>query len=702
MDVKKTNIKRFITSSDIVFVIPVYQRNYDWKKENCVQLFNDIKNLICNDKTHFIGTICYKMDGRYKSVIIDGQQRITTIMLLLKALYDSCNDEKLKKKINEQFLTNPYSDGDLKLKLKPIKKDEATYKALLDNDLALVDKNSNIYTNYLLFKDLLKDLIKKYNPDEIEDAIERLEVVEISLTDENPQIIFESLNSTGLGLTNTDLLRNYLLMSLDYPTQERLYLSYWLKIEELLGSDKMENFMVDYLIFQRRTNSISENGKSARISSKNLYTSFKKQFPNITGTDSHIAIENCFIDLYKFAKIYKHFIYSEKTTFSSLSKIDKKLYELFYLLNESAASILLMCLFDKFQSGIINEETLEKLIDICITMAFRSKVCGTYGLSSAQFAALAIQKIYSNPLFFNENIFDNFWIVLSSGNGKYSFPTDNEFKFSLTTSNLYQSLRSNITKYLLYKLEKQQPHSKELPEYGNATVEHIMPQTLSDKWIKYIKDNGQIDTYEKYLHTLGNLALTNYNSELGNKMFEEKKAEYKRSNYSLTESVSKYDIWNNEAIEDRSKRLSAIALKVWPASQLVQKNIAEIGTTYDLQSDFESFTKTKPSKCCVLGLEKNITNWTDFLELACLKFYEFDNENFKKLIDSEDTTISGFVSSDPNKLNKPRKIIDGVYFETFKLHTSTCLEVIKGIAEYFEKIYDSNIQQSIWFSIRKN
>ena len=283
MDVRKDSIYRFISAGEATFVIPVYQRNYDWKRDNCLQLFNDVINLTATHKTHFIGTICYKSHGRNDFVIIDGQQRLTSIMLMMKAIYDICDDEKLRKKINDRYLINDYSkysDGGKKLKLKPIKKDEnvfdklmGTEKAYLSEIFSVEEKVTNIFKNYELFIELTqKEVTRGKSLDEIEDAVEGLEIVEICLTDENPQVIFESLNSTGLGLTNTDLLRNYLLMSLAYKDQEVLYQNYWMRIEELIKSENMEQFLVDYLILKRKSNDLTENGKKAkRIRKRKIY-----------------------------------------------------------------------------------------------------------------------------------------------------------------------------------------------------------------------------------------------------------------------------------------------------------------------------------------------------------------------------------------------------------------------------------------------
>ena len=400
MEVNKNDIFSFISAGQTTFVIPVYQRNYDWKKENCLQLFSDVQNLVGVDKTHFIGTICFKMNGKHECIVIDGQQRITSIMLLMKAIYDRSNDEDLRDKINDQFLVNrhKHSDGGLKLKLKPIKKDEDVFLKLMGTEKAYAselftaeEKLTTIYKNYELFGELVDKAAKQGKTlDDIEEAAEKLEIVEICLTDENPQVIFESLNSTGLGLTNTDLLRNYLLMTLDYKDQEKLYQNYWMRIETMLGSENMEQFMVDYLILKRKSNDLSENGKKSKISAKILYYAFRKQFP-IEG-DAKEKVENRFVDMLKYANYYQHFIFNENTVFHKLSNVDKKLYELFFLLGDRNAAILVLFLYEKYDNAEIDESLFLELLEVCISFSFRSRVCNWSGFS-AQFSALAVQKL---------------------------------------------------------------------------------------------------------------------------------------------------------------------------------------------------------------------------------------------------------------------------------------------------------------------
>lgn len=707
MDVKKTDIKRFITSSDIVFVIPVYQRNYDWKKENCTQLYVDIKTLVGADKTHFIGTICYKMSGRYQSVIIDGQQRITSVMLLLKALYDSTKDERLKDKIRNQFLTNPYADGDLKLKLKPIKKDEEVFKKLM-NTADVVDEsyftkeelNSNIYRNYKYFYDLInEDLNGGINGTDIEDAVERLEVVEICLTDENPQVIFESLNSTGLGLTNTDLLRNYLLMSMDYKDQEYLYHNYWLQMENILDSENMEQFMVHYLIMKRKSNDISQNGKSAKITFKNLYYAFKKQFPLIGKGNSKEEVEACFKEMYRFARFYKHFIYDDSINVRNLQPIDKKLYELFYLLDDKNASIIVMYLFDKFDKDLISEDIFIKTIEICISFSFRSKVCNKGGFT-AQFAALAVQKLDPQPI--DDKFLGRFWSVMVSGRGRYSFPTNNEFKYALVYGNTYQSLRSAGSKYLLYSIEKSMPHSKEIPEYKVGTVEHIMPQTLTDSWNKYIKQNGGAEKYEKYLHSLGNLTLTNYNGSLSNKNFDDKKDEYRQSNYLFTKELADIKTWTPDVMVSRGERMSDIATQIWTIDENYNNNPGtEIGVVYDLNADFTAFFGTKPSIVSILGEELSITNWSDMVNIVADKFYMLAPETFRGLLDCNDFPgKKKVIDLDDTHMRRSHKIDDNLYITT-SYDVVDMLNIVKTIVCFFDKHDDTDFINDIWFTLRK-
>lgn len=706
MEVRKANINKFISTGDMVFVIPVYQRNYDWDKDNCHQLYLDVKSLIGTNMTHFMGTICYKMEGRYKSVIIDGQQRITSIMLFLKALYDLCDDDVLRSKIKNQFLINPYANNDLKLKLKPVKKDEAIYSKLINLDefseqfFSKDEINSNIFRNYSYYKDwIISDIADGISIKDLEDAIEALEVAEIELTDENPQIIFESLNSTGMNLTNTDLLRNYLLMSMDYTDQEELYNKYWLQIENILESSNMEMFLIHYLVLKRRSNAIMEKGKKAVISSKNVYHAFKITFPNIQQSNAKKEISNIFKDLYRYANIYKHFLYNQETKPTLLNKVDKKLYELFYLLEEKQAAVVVLYLYELFEQGKVSEEIFIELLDICISFAFRSKVCNHQGFNN-QFCGNTIAKLDPQPV--DEDFIDRFWAAIVSGRGRFSFPRDLEFKEALVNHEIYTSLKSAGTKYLLYSLEINREHSKELPPYESGTIEHVMPQTLSKEWADYLNKRNELKNYELYLHTLGNLALTNYNSTLSNSLFRDKCGEYIKSNYAYTRDLPMYKEWTSVEINTRGLTMAQDALNIWKLPQNFNKNLPiENGVTYNLQADFPSFLGTKPAIVSVCDEEETITTWADLVVKTAKKLRSLDSDIFDQTVERiSKRRIKPLFYREDNGPRRSAKLDDDLYIN-LDYHTDENLQNVKDLVETFDGIAGTNFIDDIWFTIRR-
>lgn len=706
MQVSKLDAKRFLSREDHVFMIPVYQRNYDWKLENCKQLLQNIVEIIHNNENHFIGTICSKLDGRDRTVIIDGQQRITTLMILLKAIYDESSELRIKQSVKEKYLINRFAQNEsLKIKLRPIKKDINVFNKLINYDFSNADYsvfdnkeiNSNILKNYLYFREDIHNLISQNNVEltDLIDAIERLELVELTLENENPQVIFESLNSTGLSLTNADLLRNYLLMSLDYSEQERLYNLYWHEIENMIGSERMEQFMVHFLVLKRESSAIIKNGKKAQISGKNLYYSFKKQYP-INNTNAG-AVENIFEQMLKCAKYYKHFIYADDIKYQALSKIDKKLYELFVLLSESSSSILMMYLFELYDDKVISEDELLECIQICISYCFRAKICNTKAITM-QFAPLAIQKLK----FFKKgtSFVDLFWKIITSGKGQQAFQSNGNFVKYLISTDIYSSLRSNGTKYLLYSLEKQSSYSKELPPYEASSIEHVMPQTLSDSWKKYLSGFGDLQNHERFLHKLGNLALSNYNSELSNKSFADKSKLLASSNYQYTKNISNESKWTSIEIEARSNKLANLCLNVWKLRDGVLENPVDTGSTYDLTSDYDSFTGLSPAYVGICDEEFAVNHWADFLVTAVKKFCALDPELYDELSKSELFHSKKKVISTSNKDMRRACDIGGGYFIETNFSTVSILKCISAIATFYDKKHDSNYCENIWFTTK--
>lgn len=629
-------------------------------------------------------------------------------MLLFKAIYDECEDPGTKERIKNQYLQNPYSKTEEdKIKLKPIKKDIDIYNKLIKYDysnknfdaFAEQEKESNVFKNYLFFRDALNSKLQNgdYNIEEFIDALERLELVELVLENENPQVIFESLNSTGLSLTNSDLLRNYLLMSLDYSDQEKLYIQYWHEIEKLIGADNIEQFMVHYLVFRRETDSIHQNGKKAKVSGKTLYYAFKKYY---SVTSDLKQIEDIFQDMYKCAQYYKHFIFSKNTNYSNLSLIDKSLYELFFLIGEKTASILVMYLFEILEQKEISEEEFIECIKICVSYAFRARICGTTSFST-QFAPLAIQRL-KNLKDSKIKFIDKFWQVITSGKGKQSFQNNEQFRKALIENDIYTSIKSNATKYLLYTIEKNGAMSKELPPFSGSTIEHIMPQTLTKTWSSYLEDKNDLNNYESNLHRLGNLALTNYNSELSNKDFEEKKKIFSKSNYENTRSISSFTDWTSAQILKRSIVLADKALYVWYLKDGISNNrLLDTGKTYDLTADFESFSGLKPLFVGVCEEELEVSNWSDFLVFTAQKLYEKNPLIMEELSKNQDLLPGKkqVISHSSTDMRRYAEIGDNWYILT-NFDTKTILECISAIVEIFDKKFETNYAEDIWFTIR--
>ena len=691
MQAMEQKFTKFI-SGEITLVIPVYQRNYDWKITNCEQLFNDMVRVITNKKPHFIGTFVYQYDAAVvgapqEYVIIDGQQRITSIILFAKALYDLTADEDLKEDIRSNFLRHTTGRGlRNKCRLRPTEYDRATFEKLMaddgfdENNFSADEKSSAMYRNYDFFHKKISD--STLTREDLCDAIGQLNVVSILLKEENPQEIFESLNSTGLDLTKADLIRNFLLMPLSYDLQEELYKNYWLKIEELLRpSNNVENFLLQYLVMKRKTDTVQETNKQ-RLSSRNLYDTFKKFFK-----ERHFDAETCLKDLYRYAKFFRRLIFNDDTKFENLSALDKKFYELTYLLDANNAPIILMYLLDRNEREPFGEETFVKFVDVLISLTFRAKVCNHYGVN-AQFAGNVLARLDK------ENFLDEkfFWSVITFGKGTYSFPSDKDFQVALMNNNLYKTIKSKGCKYLLYSLERA-ARSKELPSYVTATVEHILPQKFSGTWKNYLTARNDLQMHEVWLHTLGNLTLTGENETLSNSDFDIKKEIYARSNFYYTRALSGYSDWTSRQIQLRAKKLASEAVKIWVLPEEFSLRITNIDDIFNLDSDFDALVGKEPEILFILGTEIKMPYWNWLLREIVRQLYALDRDIFIQAAKSRQSLFS----TEP----KDFKIDDDFYMKT-GFGTKDCLRIAKDLVENFDRLGGTAFKDEISFAIKHN
>lgn len=673
MKAEKIKLFEFIGNGKKTFNIPVYQRNYDWKEKQCQKLFEDIENIIKFDYKieHFLGTVVVvsselKMNF-YENIIIDGQQRITSIMLLLKALHEKMVNEDVKEDIWEEYLINKKESEDLKIRLKPVESDERYYKKLIEeNDVSLI---SNICKNYKLFEKLIEE--SNYSAEEIYRALGKIELVRIKLEkgkkSENPQMIFESLNSTGLSLTQGDLIRNYLLMNHEYEKQKMLYKNFWLEIEKRITNEKISDFVRDYLTM--KNGSISNKDK--------VYDDFKKY---IKQNNENMDEEGILEELKTYSEYYSWFLNGN----SPNNKINEKLSEFRYLRNTTVYPLILSVFEDTYSYKNINENELLDILNLLISYIFRRSVCG--------YTTNSLNKVFASIVVLLKS--KDIYKQIEKGLMNKSFPGDEEFRAEFIKCNFYKK-GTEFCKYTLKLLETFE--NKEQTDMENITIEHIMPQTLNSEWrIELGSKFEQI--HSEYINTIGNLTLTGYNPELSNKNFELKKRYYEESNIKMSREIANYDKWKDTEIKDRAEQLFEKAKRIWKLPQgYDNKNIdnLEYGKNYLLGSNI-NITGKKPSKLIISGKEYSIKSWKELIEKLCLELYELEPRILRELIynPSFKGKEKDIVTQNKEKLRAPVKIDEDLYIES-NLNSNAILNYANMIATEYE------LEEEIFFVLRK-
>ncbi len=546
------------------FVIPIYQRLYSWGKEQCKQLWDDIIKIGGNDKMngHFIGSILYVLDGNTHSsplLIIDGQQRLTTITLLLIALRNHSSDEVKRKEI-ESYLINSNKDGDKKFRLILSESDKDTLLFLIDkNKRKPSEPSSKIMENFKLFEEWIRK-----NTDKLETifkGLDKLMIVWIALKKEkdDPQLIFESMNSKGIELTKADLIRNYIIMETEVEKQEDFYNQYWRAMEEDFKQsekqskreDLFDRFVRHYLTI--KTREIPNINK--------VYEAFK-DYRQKKG----IEIENLLKDLQKYCGYFCQIAFKKEA--------DKDLNKALGFLVDLKMDViypLLLELYSDYSDGVLSKQDFIPIIALIESYICRRAVCGLGTNSLNKVFASFTKKINKDQ--YLESIKVHF-VCLTE---KQRFPNNDEFKNLFITIDFYHFQKRE---YFLERLENFD--TKEPVNTKECTTEHIMPQTLTKEWERDLGENFQA-IHDKYLHTIGNLTLTGYNEEYSNKSFQEKRDMengFKQSPLKLNQSLKDLEVFDEKEIEKRANKLADFALKIWTYPKL----------------DAETLEKYKPKK----------------------------------------------------------------------------------------------------------
>lgn len=676
------------------YSIPVFQRDYAWTEEQCTKLFEDIVMAYKKDRPHFCGSFVYAPLGSKKHIdsyiIIDGQQRFTTLYILIKALADSADDDRDKEALqrylyNEDKFNRYGLDEKSKLKLKPVKTDNDQLLLLMSGKIEQMDKSRRgiIYHNYMLFMQLIKSFLEESSANSvlmINDGIEKLICADIRLdTDDNAQEIFERINSTGIKLGLADLIRNYILMT--DTDQERLYEEYWLTVQNLLPDKLLDNFFIDYL-----------NMKSdGFVKESEAYKSFKQVY-----VEGKYDNEKMLQEILHYAKQYYVFCYGSSDFGAEVNKALAGLRKL----KQTTVYLFLFRVFDDYENGIINKNELARVLKMLLSYSIRRLVCEIgsntlRGLYKTLYGRVFEQKENKNTYY------DSLVSFFLQQTSKNTIPSDNEFVTALQEKNLYS--KNALCKYLLCAIENQ---GKETLDTENLSIEHIMPQNknLSMSWQKMLGENWQ-SVHEKYLHTLGNLTLTGYNSELGDKPFEKKKEKLEETITHIAvlyRDVKDKSEWNSVNMEKRAKRLAEIILKLFPIEQ--PKTKIEFTDPH-----YKLYTLANPDDATYktvnyfefLGERVNVSSFAEMVRSIAQILYDMDNsiidDMAKKHEPLPEWTTPAF-SYEEDGVRNPFKLRNCNIYISTGYSASACIFFIRGLM----KKYEFDISEDFVYSAKPN
>lgn len=679
MEVNKASVlSQFIAANGgTQFVIPTYQRNYVWESKQIKQLMADIKRLI-NDpnekKYHYIGSIVYintsSIGMCYEKTIIDGQQRLTTIFLILqtlKLIALTSGDQNKANSITSMYLeNNSYIDDNFKFRLKPLISDDIVYELIAKNKFEDLNsyRNSNVYKAFSVIQKELRNWIDSgVTIDQIIIAIDKLKIVWIQLEkDENPQQVFESINSTGVSLTSADLIRNYILMNKDNETQTRLYNTYWVPIEnKFVKTSKLAEFFRFYCAIKEKS----------VINQRDVYEVFKNEFENNGITD-----EEQLIEILDYAKYYYYITETCE---------DAELEEVFKDYRNSQTNMPHLVLMEFYR--LYKEEKIEKgdfinSIKLLTSYIVRRNMASLDTKSISQMFPGLLGRILSKC---NNNGYDNFYnncieciVVDTKGNSQY-MPTDEEIIEQFGKTNLYVR---DLTKFVLCKIENNDNHIS----YDNLNIEHIMPQTRTDYWTKYVND---IQIYEQVINRIGNLTLVDQkdNSGMSNSDFITKKNFlYNTRHIKMNEYILEREEWNEKEIIERSKIIARKFNEIfkYPDCKHIEEKQVQDAEYNIIEDNINLLNSLNPKTLCIDNEVYNVDTWTDLYKLILKALYEYNSKKFLEIVDllNNDVYEKPQISKNASELRAPYMFVEDYYCETNK----STYEKIKLIHRLEEKL----------------
>ena len=721
MKTESHSINDVLAKNATSFFIPPFQRAYAWGRPEIERYFSDISRIIeseldvkQHDKLeHFFGTVVIKEEKAgfaNKSVVVDGQQRLTTTLIFLIALRDSETDQLKKDFINQNYLTNNASSFQDKIKLKQVTKDWDSYRALVNK----TEPNPGVIS---IAYDLLKKLInekKRLNSqvkfEQYIIAIQRMNVAVIFLDErpfkgEDPQIIFETLNSLGKPLTLSDLVRNFVLLNMESNKQSDIYEKTWHpKIEEILY-ENTSKFFRDYLQYK--------TASSLKVVSDNNTKELYQQFKDFV--DAEFDSHSDFIkDIVRFVKCYKWIITEVvNDSISSNNSNDRIIKELlrniFHDIKAEAFKPFVLGLLEYHQYTVNNiklsDETLISTLQSIRTYLIRRRILGLTQGENKNIVTLSkkIESLSNGTVSMLELLTSMFY--------RLRLPNDNEMKNTLTSMNFYEGLKQ-YSKLILGKIEEH--NTKVAVDFRNkkVTIEHIMPQTLEDSWKVELGEHFS-DIHKTYLHNIGNLILTEFNSEIGNKSFEEKKRKLATSSLNYRLDVINRNTWNEDSIKEHQLNMVKWFLSTFPLPEEFKEkanwNTQKIENTSFSPLDSDSGEMAEGNKPVELLINEDVIKvktWQDVF-IKFLKYlkdnpaYDFefilDNQtelfrrdetiikwsSLKELIDAKVDLSSRFKTFNGKVWDKEKELNDDLLFVHINISASACMTRIGNVMQKF-------------------
>ena len=667
---------KYMQGDDKRFVIPVYQRNYDWKTENCKQLYDDLVRIIKGHRrSHFFGSLVsvYNPNGHNEEfLVIDGQQRLTTVSLLFLAMYNIIDRDiivpktaNLKQRIYESYLVDKWQPEDTRIKLKPVKNDRMAFDKLFSDPSEHI-RESNLTVNYDYFYNRIQK--QEITIDELYDAICCLEIINIRLDmEDNPQLIFESLNSTGLDLSEGDKIRNFILMGLPSKEQDEYYEKYWNRIE-VCTKYEVSAFIRDYLSVKQQV--IPQQNK--------VYINFK-DFVEL----GNIQTEPLLSEMLDYAKRYQMLL-DGKTGSAELDACILRL-------NRLETTVTRPFFLEVLRLYNENKLTLTQVAEIFLTTEnylFRRSICDlpTNTLNKI-FLMLHWEIVRYDGT--ETNYVEKFKYALLSKRERTRFPGDEEFASAFVIRPVYL-MNSKNKIYILERLENfGTAEDKDVYRHcdeGTYSIEHIMPQHLTPIWQKELgEDYEQI--HEEWLHRIANLTLTAYNSKYSNSSFTEKKTMqngFDDSGIRMNTWIAKKDKWTLVELEERSEYLKGRALTIWAAPMTEFQPEQKQLDSYTLDDEAE-LTGRLIAQFTFQHTEQPVASWVEMFQKVVQILYAEDKTIITRLALSNEDNIALHFSTKPDVYTKSVEIGDGIY-----VWTNTSTQSKLSVLSRLFKLYDED------------